>query len=58
MIGRSFATPWYRSRAVSVSSRKSSWMKGFMSGLAQAVFSAGIGSNFGASTWWIAKETR
>src|SRR5512146_1487177 len=32
MIGRSFATRWYRSRAVSVSSRKSSWMKGFIVG--------------------------
>ena len=26
--------------------------------LAQAVFSTGMGSNFGASTWWMAKERR
>src|SRR5574340_106636 len=30
MIGRSFAYPWYSSRATVVSSRKSSWTKGFM----------------------------
>ena len=32
--------------------------EGLHGGLAQAVFSTGIGSNFGASTWWIANDTR
>ena len=32
--------------------------EGLHGGLAQAVFSTGIGSNFGASTWWMANDTQ
>ena len=32
--------------------------EGLHGSLAQAVFSAGSGSNFGASTWWMANDSR